>query len=96
MKSKLYALVNCVDGGSVVSVSLASNDGICIRDNLPALKRLFPYVLEDMKFFEVGEVSDGGSVVSCEPREVSWDSYKFPENQVTPLTEEQKNQLRKQ
>lgn len=96
MKTKVYALVNNVDGGIVSSVSLASNDGICVRDNLPALKRLFPYVLDDMQFFEVGEISDGGVLVACSPRAVSWDSYKFPENPVTPLTEDQKRLLSSQ
>lgn len=96
MKTNLYALVNKVDGGSVVSVSLAANDGICVRDNLPALKRLFPYVLDDMEFVQIGEISDGAVCTFVKPRSVEWESYKFPENPVVPLTSEQKSALNKQ
>lgn len=96
MKANLYCLVNVVDGGSVNAVSMASNDGLLVRDNLPGLKRVFPYILDDMEFRCVGTVEDGGKVIPCEPRPVKWDSYKFPETQVKPMTPEEQENLRKQ
>lgn len=96
MKTNLYALVNKVDGGSVNAVSMAANDGILIRDNLPSLKRIFPFVVDDMEYVFLGTVEDGASFTPCEKRVVDWNAYKFPENDVAPLTPEQQAKLRNQ
>lgn len=96
MKTNLYALVNKVDGGSVNAVSMAANDGILIRDNLPSLKRIFPFVVDDMEYVLCGVLEDGARFTLCEPRVVDWNAYKFPENNVEPLTPEQQAKLRNQ
>lgn len=95
-KQNLYALVNKVNGGSIESVALAANDGILIRDNLPILKRAMPYVLDDMEFQCIGYFDDEVLTVHDVPKPVKWDSYKFPENEVKPLSPEEQAQLRKQ
>ena len=96
MKTNLYALVNKVDGGSVNAVSMAANDGILVRDNLPSLKRIFPFVVDDMEYVFLGMIEDGAYFTQCESRVVDWNAYKFPENNVEPLTLEQQAKLRNQ
>lgn len=96
MITNLYALVNKVDGGSVNAVSMAANDGILIRDNLPSLKRIFPFVVDDMEYVFLGTVEDGAHFTQCKMRVVDWHAYKFPENSVEPLTPEQQAKLRNQ
>lgn len=97
MKNKLFSLVNRTEGNSVDGVFLAANGGLAIRDNLPSLKRILPYVLDDCFIREEGYFdADGKFVPNSETPEIPWDAYKFPENPVSPLTDEQKNSLVKQ
>lgn len=62
-----------------LSIFYAKNDGLAIRQNLPALSRVRP--VQDLEFYQIGTFSaDSGAITSCDPRFVPEDSYKFPES----------------
>lgn len=59
----------------------SKNDGMAIRDNLPALSRVRP--LQDLRFYCVGSYDTEKMILEpLEPRFVPLDSYKFPENEA--------------
>lgn len=96
MRNKLFSLVNVTGNQSVEGVFLAANGGLAIRDNLPSLKRVLPYVMDDCIIREEGFFNDAGEFVQTTPTVIPWDAYKFPESPVTPLSDEQKSALIKQ
>ncbi len=80
----IYSVFDKVAGKVLCSFS-APNDGMAIRENLPALSRVLP--IGDTELRCLGELDDTKCVIM--PYDsfsvVSWDSYKFPENPISPL-----------
>lgn len=76
----VYCVRDSVADDSFVTFT-ALNDAMAIRDNLPALSRVRP--VKDLIFYCVGSFDSVSMVLSaCPPRQVSLDSYKFPEQKV--------------
>ena len=97
-KIYLYGLYNKQYGERFEGVLNAPSDAMCIRENYPFLKRQYPHLEEDYEIVRLGYILDDcrGVVVPLGVDEqdiVPWDTYRFHENQVTPLTDEQKREL---
>lgn len=80
----IYSVFDKVAGKVLCSFS-APNDGMAIRENLPALSRVLP--IGDTELRCLGEIDDVECVLKPfdNYHVVSWDSYKFPESPIAPL-----------
>lgn len=62
---------------------LAQNAPMAIRQNYKFIKQDPTY--NDLELWELGEMdSETGIIKPLEPKQHSWDEYKFPENKVEP------------
>lgn len=78
MTHNFYVVFDTVANDTFTSFT-AVNDGMAVRDNLPALSRIRP--VQDLVLYCVGSFDTVSmDVVSVPRRLVSWDSYKFPES----------------
>lgn len=78
----LYALRDVVADESK-TVFFMKTDGLAIRSILPVYGSKFP--IADLKLYQIGYYDDTTmKVETCPPRLVSWDSYKFPQQNDTP------------
>lgn len=74
----VYGVFDKIEG-EYLTIFYAKNDGLAIRQNLPALSRVRP--VEDLAFYQIGTFSaDSGEIKACPARFVPEDSYKFPES----------------
>lgn len=81
----LYSVHDKIGDTIICSFSCA-NDGLAIRENMPALSRVVP--ISDLELLQVGTLNPSTfEVANCASRVVPWDSYKFPE---TKLKKEEK------
>lgn len=79
-------------GEKIIGIFASPTDGLAIRENARAIGRIMP--LGDAELRCIGTVnSDGSQIVPCEVRIVDWDSYKFPESPLKPLSDEDSKQL---
>lgn len=68
-------------GDNVICSFTSSNDGLAIRENMPALSRVAP--LSDLELIHVGTLNaETFEVSNIASRVVPWDSYKFPETKL--------------
>lgn len=87
MTFNLYTVRDIV-ADDCISVGFASSDGAYIRDALPPI--LSYRRKEDLEVYKIGTFdSSVGYVSPVDKVAVSWDSYKFPENNTKTLTKEQ-------
>lgn len=95
LKFNLYCLYDKVSD-TVVSTFISQSDGVAVRNTLLTLR----VPIRDSEIYQIGEMSrfiendkikdfeSSTAFVLCEPRLVSWECYKFPENvaeAVAPL-----------
>lgn len=70
---------------STLCCFMSSNDGMAIRENVVALSKVLP--LGDIELRCVGTIDEVSSVVfPTDYRIVDWDSYKFPESPMKPIS----------
>lgn len=80
-QTNIYSISDKVAGSSLYVVD-ATNDGMVIRTQAPQLGKNIP--LGDVEIFQIAYFNpETLSITPCEPRLVSWESYKFPENPFT-------------
>lgn len=82
----LYAVRDKI-ADKVLCVFHSTNNGMAVRENLPALSRVAP--INDLELNRIGTIDDVTmEIVKDSPVIVSWDSYKFPESPVKPIKSE--------
>lgn len=60
-------------------VCISESDGLVIRENAPSWSKVIP--LGDIEIYQIGTFNENTQeIISCEPRLVAWNSYKFPES----------------
>lgn len=86
----LYSAYDLIRKSSLVSF-VSANDGLAVRDNARPLSQMLP--LGDIEIRCVGEVDDTTGFVSKaylvtdpEYHVVNWNSYKFPESPIRPVS----------
>lgn len=84
----LYALRDVV-ADETKTVFFMKTDGLAVRNLLPVYAPKFP--IEDLKLYHIGYYDDSTmKVETCPPCLVSWDCYKFPQQEVTSISSEEK------
>lgn len=87
----VYSIYDKV-GEKIIGIFASPTDGLAIRENARAIGRIMP--LGDAELRCIGTVnSDGSQIVPTESRVVDWDSYKFPESPLAPLSPQDSKQL---
>lgn len=60
-------------------VCISESDGLVIRENAPSWSKVIP--LGDIEIYQIGTFNENTQeIISCEPRLVDWNTYKFPES----------------
>lgn len=82
MKLNIYVCKDTISTETICTFS-SITDGQAVRDNAIYLKRMHP--LTDLLIYQVAELDSQTLELKAVPlRQVSWDSYKFPENPMIP------------
>lgn len=80
-KINVYALRDVV-ADDVKTIFYMKTDGLAVRSILPVYAPKFP--INDLRLYHIGFFDmDKMELKNCSPRIVSWDSYKFPQEQVS-------------
>lgn len=80
----LYCVRDKVADNVICSFS-CPNDGLAVRENLPSLSKVAP--LGDLELNRIGQLDEKTLEVSAVPvTVVAWDSYKFPESPLKPIS----------
>lgn len=88
-KINVYALRDVV-ADDVKTVFYMKTDGLAVRSILPVYAPKFP--INDLKLYHVGYFDmNSMELTSCPHRVVSWDCYKFPQEDgnIKEITNEQ-------
>ena len=84
----LYALRDVV-ADETKTVFFMKTDGLAVRNLLPVYAPKFP--IDDLKLYQIGFYDDSTmKVETCPPRLVSWDSYKFPQQEIPSVSTDDK------
>lgn len=92
MLHKIIAVFDVV-GNQTVNVSMASSDGLFVRQNANIIAQQFP--LTDIRLYEIAQFDSNSleTIPTLPPRLISWDSYKYPENPLEPLNMSEKQKI---